>query len=124
MATLSGANRLTSAILLVIACLILHLAEEVKTGFRKKLPVGEMPLPLFLGLNVLIYAFCFATLILAARNCEWAIPFAWALAVGMLLNGSGHIGIMAVRWHYFPGGFTAFLLLPAAGVLIVQLVSR
>jgi hypothetical protein len=35
-----------------------------------------MPLPLFLGLNVLIYAFCFATLTLAARNGEGAIPFA------------------------------------------------
>ena len=42
----------------------------------------------------------------------------------MLLNGLGHIGNMAVRRRYLPGGFTALLLLPAAGVLIVQLVSR
>lgn len=83
-----------------------------------------MPLPLFVGLNVLIYAFCFATLILAMCNCEWAIPFAWVLAIGMLFNGLGHIGIMAVSRRYFPGGFTAFLLLPAAGILIAQLVSR
>jgi hypothetical protein len=123
MATSCGANSLTAAILLAIVCLILHLAEEVKTSFRKKLPVGEMPLSLFLGLNVLIYAFCFATLTLAARNCEWAIPLTWALAIGMVLNGLGHIGIMAVRRRYFPGGFTAFLLLLAAGILIAQLVS-
>jgi hypothetical protein len=84
-----------------------------------------MPLPLFLGLTVLIYAFGFATLTLAARNCEGAIPFAWTLAISMRLNGLGHIGIMVVRRrYYFPGSFTAFLLLPAAGVLIAQLVSR
>jgi len=78
------------AILLLIAALILHLAEEVKTGFRKKLPVGEMPLPVFVGINVVIYVFCFATLALSLRNSRWAVPLAWVFAVSMALNRLGH----------------------------------
>ena len=116
----------TALILLLIATLLIHLAEEIKTGFRKRLPVGvgEMPLPLFVGINVVIYAFCFTTLALSARGNELAVPLAWILAVAMLLNGLGHVGIMVVRRRYFPGGVTAFLLLLVSGYLILHLKSR
>jgi hypothetical protein len=52
----------TALILLLIATLLIHLAEEIKTGFRKRLPLGEIPLLLFVGINVVIYAFCSTTL--------------------------------------------------------------
>jgi hypothetical protein len=116
-------DTLTLAILLLILALIAHLAEEVKTGFRQQMVTGEMPLPLFVGLNVLIYAFCFTALILAAQGKRLAVPMAWVLAVGNVLNGAGHIGMTVYRRRYFPGALTAFLLLPAAGYLIAQLVS-
>jgi hypothetical protein len=38
---------MTVAILLLILTLILHLAEEIKTGFREKFLLGEMPKPVF-----------------------------------------------------------------------------
>ena len=109
------------AILLLIVALILHLVEEVKTGFRKRLPVGEMPLWVFVGLNVAIYAFCFATLALSLCRSQWAAPLAWVFAVFMVLNGLGHIGMMLIKKEYFPGGLTAFLLLLASAYLILQL---
>lgn len=111
----------SAAIVLLIAALVLHLVEEVRTGFRKKLPAGEMPLPVFVGLNVLIYTFCLATLVLSLRNSRWAGPLAWIFAVAMMLNGLGHIGIMVVKRGYFPGGFTAFLLLSLSAYLLFLL---
>jgi hypothetical protein len=117
-------DRVTSAILLLIAALVVHLVEEVKTGFRKKLPIGEMPRPLFIGINLVVYAFCFTTLFLSARSNELAIPLAWVFAMAMLMNGIGHIGTMLVRREYFPGGLTAFILLPVSAYLIIQLLNR
>lgn len=111
----------TTAILLLIIALILHLAEEVGTGFRKKLPLGEMQPGVFVGINVVLYAFCFATLFLSVAGNRWAIPLAWAFAIAMVLNGLGHIGMMVLRKGYFPGGVTAFLLLLAGTYLVVVL---
>jgi hypothetical protein len=42
--------------------------DEISTGLRRKLPLGEMPLALFVGINVVVYGFCFTTLILSARD--------------------------------------------------------
>lgn len=111
----------SAAILLLIVVLVLHLVEEVKAGFRKKLPVGEMPLPLFIVLNVLIYGFCFTTLVLSVRDSGCAVPLAWVLAIVMLLNGLGHLGVMMVKKAYFPGGGTAVLLVAASAYLILLL---
>jgi hypothetical protein len=80
----------TVAILLLIAVLFLHLAEEVKTGFRKRLPIGETPLPVFVGLCMVIYAVCVATLMLSLHNVLWATLLAWVFAVSMVLMGVGH----------------------------------
>jgi hypothetical protein len=117
-------DRITNIVLLLIAVLVVHLVEEVKTDFRKKLPIGEMPRPLFVGINIVVYAFCFTTLSLSIRGNELAIPFSWIFAIAMLINGIGHIGIMVIRGEYFPGGLTAFALLPASAYLVTQLLNR
>jgi hypothetical protein len=111
-------------ILIVIIFLAMHLVEEIKTGFRKKMLIGEMPRPVFISLNILLYAFCFTTLFLSVRGYTSAVPLTWIFAIAMLLNGAGHIGIMIVRRSYSPGGLTAFLLLPASLFLIAQLMQR
>jgi hypothetical protein len=68
-------SQTTGVILLMVVALILHLLEETKTGFRRKLPEGEMPLPLFVAINVVVYAFCFTTLILSAGRGRQTTPF-------------------------------------------------
>lgn len=116
-------DAVSATILILIILLAMHLVEEVKTGFRKKTLLGEMPRPLFVGLNILLYTYCVTTLFLSVRGHASAIPLTWIFAIAMLLNGAGHIGIMVVRRSYFPGGITAFLLLPASIYLIAQLVK-
>lgn len=110
------------AVLLLIVVLIAHLYEEVRTGFRREFPLGEMPLPVFIGINVLLYAFCFFTLYLSLRGHNFATPLAWVFALLMLVNGLGHIGAMIYWKAYFPGGISAFLLLPASLYLIFTLI--
>jgi len=118
-------DRITLTIGLLIAILLVHLAEEIKTGFRrKKFPPGEIPKPLFIAGNAIVYTFCFATLFLSGRGSELGIRFAWIFAVAMLANGAAHIGIIALRREYFLGGVTAFLLLPVSAYLIMQLMGR
>jgi uncharacterized membrane protein YhhN len=101
----------------------MHLVEEIKTGFRHKLIIGTMPMPVFIGINTGVYIFCVFTLFLSLTNSLLAVPFAWVFAAGMLLNGLGHIGIMSYKRRYFPGGISAFLLTVVATFLIVYLLT-
>lgn len=110
-------------ILIFILVLVGHLVEEINTDFRRKFPLGEMPKPIFIGVNVWLYLFCSVTLILATFESWLAVPLAWIFAVGMLLNGMGHIAIMLVKSAYFPGGVTAFLLVPIAVYLMIALLN-
>jgi hypothetical protein len=116
-------DRISGAILVSIIVLVAHLAEEIKTGFRKRYPLGEMPRELFIGINVLIYAYGFATLFLSLRDAALAVPLTWLWAVATLLNGLGHVGIVVIKREYFPGGLTAPVLALVAGYLIVLLVT-
>ena len=114
-------SNLSASILILIIVLLLHFLEEIKTDFRRNLPKGEMPLGVFIGINVLVYAYCAITLYLSYLNLPLAIPMAWIFAIGMMLNGLGHIGMMVYRRAYFPGGITAFLLIPASAYLMINL---
>jgi hypothetical protein len=69
-------NETTTLILMLIVVLVLHLIEEIKTGFRKRFPLGDMSKSLFIGLNILIYAFCIVTFWLSFTNRRGAFPFA------------------------------------------------
>ena len=116
-------NQLTFAILLLILALIIHLVEEIKTGFRKQLIIGEMPRSLFIGMNVLIYSYALVMLILSWLGNPASIWMAWIFTVGNLINASGHIAAMIYHRGYFPGGISAFVLLATSGYLISVLLS-
>jgi hypothetical protein len=98
----------------LVLLLVIHLVEEVRTGFRRRIPTGEMPLGLFIGINVLIYSYCVLMLLFAFTSNPIAVPMAWIFAVAMLLNGVAHIAMMVFTKAYFPGGVTALLLIPAS----------
>ena len=110
-------------IVLLIAALILHLFEEVRAGSRTGFPGDEMPLLVFVGINIAIYGFCFVTLIASARNGQLATPFTWAFAAAMLVNGLGRVGVMIARGQYFPGGASAVLLLVISAYLMFHLLG-
>ncbi|HPC10780.1 MAG TPA: HXXEE domain-containing protein [candidate division Zixibacteria bacterium] len=107
--------------LILAAVLIGHLVEEAATGFRRKFPLGEMPMWVFVMGNVAVYGFCAATFTLVLLARPAGTLMAWVLAVAMALNGIVHIGVMIYRKEYFPGGITAGLVLAAAAGLMAAL---
>jgi len=74
-------DRITILILALIILLILHLVEELKTGFRRKLIIGEMPRPVFITINMVIYLFSLATLILSLADNPMSPTFTWIFSI-------------------------------------------
>ena len=110
------------AALLLSFVLVLHHIEEVRKGFRKRMLWGEMPLPVFVGINIFIYSFCLITFLLLLYGNQLGGVFAWVFAVSMFINGMVHLVMMVVQRAYFPGGVTAIPLLPIAIYLMTLLV--
>jgi hypothetical protein len=116
-------NAFTVNLVLLVLCLVLHLVEEVLTGFRRKLPIGEMSLPVFIGINLLIYIFIAIMLAAHYLGLSASIILVWIFAIGMLINGAGHIFWMLHKRRYFPGGFTAIPLVFLSISLISMLAT-
>ena len=115
-------NSIAQATALAIVLLLVHLVEEIATGFRERIPCGPMPRWLFITLSVALYGFCLCTLVLTARNQPAGLVMAWILSAVVLLNGLGHLIAMLVRRQYSPGGLTAVLLPFAAAILMDNLL--
>ena len=59
-------------IIFLIVVQAIHLYEEVRKDFRRKVPIGEIPKSLFIWLNVAAFAFAIVTLCLCqAENGDW-----------------------------------------------------
>jgi asparagine N-glycosylation enzyme membrane subunit Stt3 len=58
------------------------------------------------------------------RNLGYAIPLLWFWTILEAANGIGHMTFAIASRSYFPGGFTAPLLLILSGLLGIQLTRR
>jgi tryptophan-rich sensory protein len=116
-------NTQSILILILIAVLITHLIEEVRTGFRERFPLFRFPRSLFILANVVLYLFCGVTLYLSVAGDPLSTVFASVFAIGMLLNGIVHIVIMLIKRKYFPGGITALPLIVVSILLIFSLLK-
>ena len=70
---------------------------------------------------VLFGLFCLAGPVAQGRRS--ASPFLWCWGVLEFANGCGHIALAVASGGYFPGLYTAPLLIGAASVLIALLAS-
>ena len=114
---------LTTALIVVTVVQAAHLVEEIRTGFRRQYPFGVMPAWVMVAANVLLYTGAAITIALSACDQPLTMTLAWIYGLVLLGNALGHIGIMILRRRYFPGGFTAVLLLPALAYLGCQLLN-
>jgi len=110
-------------LVILISLMIIHLLEEILTGFRKKFPLGQMPLWFFISANILIYAFAGVMLYMAITNKPGANVMAWIFTTGVFLNGLGHTFIMLVKKKYFPGGWTAVPLIIMGIITMIILLN-
>jgi hypothetical protein len=58
------------------------------------------------------------------RNPGWAIPLLWFWTILEAANGIGHAMFAIASRSYFPGAYTAPLLLILSGLLGIQLTRR
>jgi len=107
-------------VLLLTVVFGFHLAEETLTALRARFPLEEKPRWIFVSLNGLLYAYCGTTLVLAHSGQPAAEPL--VLGVDMLANGIGRLGVMVCRRANFPGGASAAGFVPAALVLLEELI--
>jgi hypothetical protein len=77
----------------------------------------------FAVVNVTIVAFGLWTYVWPVRrNLSYAVPLAWFWTILEAANGIGHIMFALASRSYFPGVYTAPLLLVFSGFLAMQLM--
>ena len=112
---------------ITVAALLLHSCEELAFGFYRLFPpvVGAPPWSsgVFLAFNLswlVIFALAGWGLV---RQWQPALLVAFFLALGAgLLNGLAHLTLAASRGAYFPGAYTAPLVVAAGGYLAHRLL--
>ena len=115
-------NTLVLAVVILLVIMLIQLVEEISKGFRKVLPLGEMPKNIFILVKVIVYLFAGLALALAIIGSPAAVVLAWILTIVMMANGVWLLTQMLVTTGYFPGGYTAFFVLLASTYLMVVLV--
>ncbi|HYG29605.1 MAG TPA: HXXEE domain-containing protein [Allosphingosinicella sp.] len=79
----------------------------------------------FVVVNSLLFGFgllCWLLWVRPGRRPAWAVAFAWAILE--TLNALGHFALAYAAGGYFPGLYTAPLLLLVGLLLLAQLVRR
>ena len=105
---------------------LVHLAEEYHAGFQRLFPAlfGTVWSDArFLGFNAAWLGVFAASAVAVARGRRLGYLGATFLAVGGGIgNGLAHLALAARAGGYFPGAYTAPLVLAAGGVLLTQLL--
>ena len=114
-------NTLSIVILILVVLLIIQVIEEARKGFCEKWPLGELSNRTFLLISAGIIAYGGITLALAILSYPTAVVLAWILAILMMANGVWLLTQMVVTSGYFPGGYSASLVLLGAISLMVVL---
>jgi hypothetical protein len=120
-------RRAVAAYAIAVAALLLHFCEELAFGFYRLFPpvVGAPPWNsgVFLAFNLSwLVIFLLAGWGLV-RQWHPALLVALFLALGAsLLNGLAHLTLAALRGGYFPGAYTAPLVVAAGGYLAHRLL--
>jgi hypothetical protein len=105
-----------------------HLVEEYRTGLYEAFPpvFGAEPWSSsrFLLFNLAWIGIFILGLFGLAHRRRWAYLIALFLAIGGGVgNGLGHLALVLVRGRYFPGAYTAVLVLVAGSVLLRDLIG-
>jgi hypothetical protein len=89
----------------------LHGFEDFVTGFHEVFPLFSLAPEFFILLHLGLTLLLAALIPSVAHGRPWALKLAKFWAVVEILNGAGHIMIAVIEWDYYPGLWTAPLLL-------------
>lgn len=111
---ISGPHHLTAGRHLypgLVVAQFLHAFEDFVGGFHETFPLYSLAPEFFVLLHVGLTLLLAALIPSVAHGRRWALKLATFWAIVEILNGAGHIMVAVIGWRYFPGLWTAPLLL-------------
>jgi hypothetical protein len=87
-----------------------HVFEDYIGGFHQGFPLYSLAPEFFVLLHVALLLLLAALIPSVAHGRRWALKLAKYLAIIEILNGTGHLMIPLIEWSYYPGLWTAPLL--------------
>lgn len=89
----------------------LHSFEDFVSGFYERLPgLSEAP-EYYVLISLAILLLLAALVPSVAHGRRWALRLARLIAILEVLNGAGHLMLGILEWGYFPGMWTAPVIL-------------
>ncbi len=95
---------------LVFARLV-HAFEEYVAGFLGRFPLISVATEFFVLFHLALLLLLAALIPSVAHGRRWALRLAKLWAIVEILNGASHMMIALIEWGYYPGVWTAPLLL-------------
>ena len=95
----------------LVVAQFLHGFEDYVAGFHDAFPIYSLAPEFFVLLHVGLTLLLAAMVPSVAHGRPWALKLATFWAIVEILNGAGHIMIAVFEWQYYPGLWTAPLLL-------------
>ena len=94
----------------LITARFIHAFEDYVGGYQQGSPLSALPPEFFVLLNLALLLLLAAATPSVAAGRRWALRLAKAWAILEILNGTSHIMISLLEWGYYPGFWTAPLL--------------
>jgi hypothetical protein len=88
----------------------IHTFEDYVTGYQELSPLSSVPPEFFVLFHIAILILLAAATPSVSAGRRWALRLAKAWAILEILNGTSHIMISVIVWAYYPGFWTAPLL--------------
>lgn len=89
----------------------LHGFEDLVAGFHSTFPLYSLAREFFVLLHLGLFLLLASLIPSVAHGRRWALGLAKLFAIVEIVNGVGHLMISLIEWGYYPGSFTAPLLL-------------
>ena len=89
----------------------LHAFEDYVSGYYDRNPLYSLSPEYFVLMSLAILLLLAAMIPSVAHGRRWALRLAKLWAIAGILNGAGHLMFALLGWGYYPGMWTAPLLL-------------
>ncbi len=101
----------------LVVAQVLHAFEDYVADYHERFPLFSLAPEFFVSLNLALFLLLTAMIPSVAHGRVWALKLAKFWAIVQILSGAGHLMIALVEWGYYPGMWTAPLLLIFGAVL-------
>ncbi len=88
----------------------LHAFEDYVADYHERFPLFSLAPEFFVSLHVALFLLLAAMIPSVAHGRRWALKLAKFWAVVQVVSGVGHLMIALIEWQYYPGMWTAPLL--------------